>query len=228
MSESTLVFVSYRRVDADADAQWLAETLKREFGEEQVFVDVHDIEGGEDFQQTIEATLARAKALLAVIGPKWLFAQDETTGERRIGQHHDWVRRELRLAFDLNVEVIPVLVGGASMPDTGSRLPSDIEQLTKHNAMKIRRDSRPDDQQRVAQRLVDLGLRRVEPECGEKVQELRRRLLTAVTRPALERIRDEVIALLKEYPRSADVLGLQRQTERALEHSLDKATRQAA
>ena len=51
--QNPLVFINYRRVDADADAQWLAETLKKEFGVEQVFVDADDIEGGEHFEHRI-------------------------------------------------------------------------------------------------------------------------------------------------------------------------------
>ena len=158
---SPLVFINYRRADVDADAQFLANTLRQEFGEEQVFVDVDDLPAGERFPDEIEAALGRATALVAVIGPNWLRAQDEKSGRRRLDRADDWVRRELRLAFERRTKVIPVLVGGASMPGDDAELPDDIAALTEHNALEIRRTNRREDQRPVAARLVELGLTRV-------------------------------------------------------------------
>lgn len=73
---------------------------------------------------------------------------------------NDWVRRELRLAFEL--KVIPVLVGGTSMPELGARLPADVAELTTRHAMVIRPGRRPEDQLFVAERLVKLGLEQVD------------------------------------------------------------------
>ena len=98
MSAGPQVFINYRRIDSDADAQWLADTLKSEFGEDHVFVDVDDIDGGEKLGDTIDAALGSAKVLLAVIGPGWLSAADPETGTPRIRLAEDWVRREFERA----------------------------------------------------------------------------------------------------------------------------------
>ena len=157
MSEPSLVFISYRRADADAEAHGLAAKLKQDFGAERVFLDVDGIGGGADFPQTIESALARTTIMLVVIGPTWLRAQDPITGKRRIDLDVDWVRRELRHAFERNIKVIPVLVRGATQPNTTWDLPADVESLTTRSAMEIRQTTPSADQQKVGQQLLDLG-----------------------------------------------------------------------
>lgn len=205
MSQGPLVFISYRRVDADADAQWLADTLKGEFGAEQIFVDVDDIRGGEDFENKIRSALAGARALLAVIGPRWLSAQDEETGEARIKQEHDWVRCEIKLALESGVEVIPVLVGGESMQTLAAGLPADLFSFGKRQAMVIRGDHRRTDQQLVAERLVELGIRRVataRPEVGRRIRDFSE-LIEEKTRSFVGRqfVFDAIDTFLKTNPR---------------------------
>ena len=50
----------------------LSDRLVARFGADRVFVDVDDIQPGQNFEQAIEQTLSRCDCLLAVIGPRWL------------------------------------------------------------------------------------------------------------------------------------------------------------
>ena len=72
------------------------------FGSERVFMDVSDIQPGQNFEQAIERTLARCDHLLAVIGPQWLtsLTARQATGE-------DFVRSEIAAALSRGTTVIP-------------------------------------------------------------------------------------------------------------------------
>ena len=81
------IFISYRRADT-AHAGRLCADLKLYFGDDQIFMDVEGIQGGQDFVRVIEARLASAKVLLAVIGPRWLQALTERSDSQN--KTDDW------------------------------------------------------------------------------------------------------------------------------------------
>ena len=62
----------HRRADASAWAGRLGDDLMTRFGRDAVFQDVVAIVAGESFPAAIEAALAQADVVLAVIGPRWL------------------------------------------------------------------------------------------------------------------------------------------------------------
>jgi hypothetical protein len=68
----TNVFISDRRDDAGGHARRLSDRLIARFGADNVFMDVQDIQPGQNFEQAIEQTLARCDHMLVVIGPRWL------------------------------------------------------------------------------------------------------------------------------------------------------------
>jgi len=103
-----------------------------------VFLDVEDIEGGEDFVTALEHGIAGADVLLAVIGPRWVTATDETGG-RRLDLPHDFVRREIAAALARGLRVIPVLVERAAMPSEKD-LPEPLRLLARHQAMEMSDD----------------------------------------------------------------------------------------
>ena len=94
------------------------------------------ISPGRDFQAEIDRSLAAADAVLAMIGPGWLTAAT-VTGEPRLYQAGDFVRTELSRALKLNLTVVPVLVGGATMPSVDD-LPPDLSDLTRRQAVVVR------------------------------------------------------------------------------------------
>lgn len=128
------VFLCYRRADAEAYAGRIYDRLADFFPKDQLFMDVEALEPGDDFVTAIEGAVGAVDAVLAVIGPEWAVAAD---GRRLLDNPRDYVRMELALALQRNVRVIPVLVGGATMP-TAESLPQELEKVTRLNAIEIR------------------------------------------------------------------------------------------
>lgn len=124
------LFISYRRDDAGGHAGRLWDWLKRQFGQQCVFLDP-DIEYGDVFAQVLKDRLAACDTLIVVIGPDWLECRNESG--RRLDQADDYVRMEVETGLSRQIRVIPVLVGGADMP-TKDRLPESMHPLLAHNA----------------------------------------------------------------------------------------------
>jgi hypothetical protein len=125
------VFVSYRRDDSQGFAGRLADDLGEILGGEWVFRDI-EIPVGSDFTEVLHNSIAASDALLVVIGRHWA-SQSEHGFGRRLFAPTDWVRAEIESAFSLGKQVVPVLVGGATMP-TADVLPKSIERLTRLQA----------------------------------------------------------------------------------------------
>ncbi len=130
------VFVSYRRQDSQSAAGRLSDHLKEHLDGVPIFRDVETIEPGVDFVEAIERALKSCGVVLAVIGPRWIDAQD-SDGNRRLDDAGDFTRLEIATALKRgDVRVIPVLVEGAEMPAT-DRLPDDLEALARRNAIEL-------------------------------------------------------------------------------------------
>ena len=128
------VFISYRRDDSAGFAGRLADALERRFGADSVFRDVDDIAAGADFGVVIEQALQQVQAVLVVIGTRWLDARDGRG--RRLDNPGDYVRREVELALASGKPLIPVLVGGATMP-AAEALPATLRGLANRNALAL-------------------------------------------------------------------------------------------
>jgi hypothetical protein len=128
------IFISYRRTDTAAYAGRLADHLKRHFAASDIFHDVVTIEPGSKFEETIEKALRSCAALVAIIGPRWLTVEKD--GRRRLDDPDDYTRQEIAAALRRDIRVIPVLVGGASMPSL-QELPDDLRALTKRHAFEV-------------------------------------------------------------------------------------------
>jgi hypothetical protein len=129
------VFISYRREDSAGYARAIYNALRERLGKASVFMDVDTIEPGLDFIESIENAVGKCEVLLAIIGPRWL--SEEAESMPRLFEEIDYVRSEIRTALERNVRVIPVLVGGATMP-SGEALPDDLKTLIRRNAIEIR------------------------------------------------------------------------------------------
>ena len=129
------IFISYRREDAPAHAGRLYDGLIEEFGAQQVFMDVDTLEPGVDFVERLHSAVGTADAVLVVIGRGWLNAKN-LDGERRLDDPEDFVRLEVGLALTGEPVVIPVLVGGATMPSEED-LPPELVQLARRNALTM-------------------------------------------------------------------------------------------
>jgi hypothetical protein len=129
------ILVSYRREDSAAYAGRLADRLRQSFGAENVFVDIDTIQPGQDFVESIDASVGSCDALVAVIGKTWLSGSD-ASGRRRLDNPDDFVRREIATALRRGIRVIPALVGDATMP-AASDLPEDLSTLVRRHAIEI-------------------------------------------------------------------------------------------
>ena len=141
------IFVSYRREDSAGHTQALFDRLLAHFGADRVFMDVTGIQPGLDFAEALDNAVGSCDVFLAVIGREWLTVTDGA-GRRRLDDAGDFVRLETATALRLNIRVIPVLVGGATMP-TASELPDSLVGLTRHQACELRHSSWDDDVRRL-------------------------------------------------------------------------------
>jgi TIR domain-containing protein len=130
------VFISYRREDSSGYAGRLFDILSVHFGEENTYMDLDTIKGGDNFVMVIDEKVSQCDALLAVIGERWLTITGEN-GSRRLDMAGDFVRLEIAKALERGVRVIPVLVGGAKLPQQQD-LPDDLRALSLHQAMDLR------------------------------------------------------------------------------------------
>jgi hypothetical protein len=130
------VFISYRREDSSGYAGRLFDILSTHFGRENTYMDLDTIRGGDNFETVIEEKISQCDVLLAVIGERWLTITG-VNGSRRLDMADDFVRLEIAKALERGVRVIPVLVGGATMPHQDD-LPNDLRPLSFHQAMDLR------------------------------------------------------------------------------------------
>ncbi len=175
------IFISYRRDDSAPSAGRLGDRLSARFGADRVFMDVDDIPPGADFAAHIGAKIGDCDALLAVIGKQWLTSRN-SGGQFRLGDPDDLVSREIALALQRRILVIPVLVEGASMPKA-DELRSDLKPLAQRNAVRISDHDFQSDVAKLIKALEALpGLRNPTPEPADQWkadlrQRLRRRLV---------------------------------------------------
>jgi len=109
--------------------------LTAHFGEDQVFIDIDQIEPGEDFVEAINRKVATCDIAIVAIGPHWLHASDPS-GKRRLDDEEDFVRMEIVAALQREIRIIPVLVGGAQMPGKHD-LPEALAALSRRNAIEL-------------------------------------------------------------------------------------------
>ena len=127
------IFISYRRVGAVVHARALFERLRREFGANEVFIDLEGVDYGLDFVDILNEQLNGCQVMLAIIDPQWATATDRQ-GRRRIDREYDYVRTEIVTALSRGIRTVPVLIDGAEMPDP-SDLPEPLRPLTRRNAL---------------------------------------------------------------------------------------------
>ena len=142
------IFISYRREDTAASSGRLSDRLSNHFPSNQIFMDVDNVDLGEDFVKTIEKTVRSCDVLIAVIGKGWLNSCDQQ-GQRRLDTPEDFVRIEIATALKRDIRVIPVLVDGAAMPRSGD-LPDDLKPLVRRNALQLSHDRFRTDSERLA------------------------------------------------------------------------------
>ena len=128
------IFISYRREDSAGHTGRLFDSLRRHFGDDSVFLDLSNIDSGQNFGDTIRQAIRSADIVLAIIGPEWLTC--ERDGQRRLDDPNDLVRAEITTALANGVPVIPVLVNG-TVPPAEPVLPDPLRPLARRDAHDI-------------------------------------------------------------------------------------------
>jgi hypothetical protein len=129
------IFISYRREDSAGWTGRLSEQLKARFGAESIFMDIDTIEPGVDFTEAVQKAVGSCDVLLAVIGPEWASSANKS-GKLRLEDPNDWVRVEIAAALKRKIRVVPVLVGGASVP-TMDFLPDELDPLAHRQVHEL-------------------------------------------------------------------------------------------
>lgn len=226
------IFICYRRDDSAGHAGRLYDRLAAHFGEEQIFMDLDQIEPGEDFVHVIEGAVGSCEILLAVVGRSWLKSTDET-GQRRLDNPNDFVGVEIASAFARDVRVIPVLVQGAQMP-RAQDLPEALLPLSRRQAFDLSDQRWRQDVDRLVatlERILDRQreARRVaaeeEAERLRRDTEARQKAVSEARRQAEERERLEQAAAEAERRRreAEDSERLSRETEERERRAAEKA-----
>jgi hypothetical protein len=117
-----VIFINYRIKDSIDLVSHLYDYLVRDFGEENVFWDKHNLEAGR-WSTQLEEAVRRCPVMLSIIGPEWhkvTFPEGHAkAGFPRLSDPDDWVRKEITLALSLHdsgQRVIPVLLQGRLLP----------------------------------------------------------------------------------------------------------------
>ena len=129
------IFISYRRDETAAWAIMMNERLAERFGADKIFMDMDSIAPGDDFVEVIKSKVGACEVLVVVIGRAWLTCTDES-GRRRLDNHDDFVRLEVKAALERGIRVIPVLVNGAR-PPRPEEVPDDLSPLCHRNALAL-------------------------------------------------------------------------------------------
>lgn len=124
------VFLSYRREDTGPTAAAFATLLRDHLSSDVVFFDRDQLTWGASWWQQLADAIAGRDELICLIGAMWEGspAASSAAGEpptRRIDEMDDPIRREILLAIEVGVPVLPVTVDRPEPPDD---LPSDIEE----------------------------------------------------------------------------------------------------
>ena len=145
------IFINYRREESSHVAGRLHDSLAPTFGGHKLFMDVDNIPVGRDFEEYLKSQVTACDAMLAIIGPNWLTAKDET-GQRRLDNPADFVAIEIGAALARSIPVVPVLVDGARMPKA-SELPDSLKPLARRQAIEVRHTNFNSDAEALVKRL---------------------------------------------------------------------------
>jgi hypothetical protein len=151
------LFISYRRAEPGDYAGQIYRWARDRFGRESVEMDEVTLEPGEDWLDAITRAVSESRVLLVVIGPQWERLAKTEEGEE------DYVGLEVQIALDRpqEISVIPLLVGGATMPRP-SQLPPKLRELTRKHALQVDNRHWDYDIEQLERQLEQRGFRELE------------------------------------------------------------------
>lgn len=189
------VFINYRRDDTGWAANALFEALRLRPAAAPVFQDNSSFRLGVEFAEVTVAAVRSSAVLVALIGPGW----DLPPFLERLHDEQDWVRKEILLAEQHGVTLVPVLVDRNALP-AADDLPEPLRFLPGRQAARVRQ-AVPRDVDMLADDLAELAGTAGPTGSGEPG-------LNGVerTRPAVERLVRRLLPPVQQWSGNRDRL----------------------
>ncbi|MGA2687352.1 MAG: 4a-hydroxytetrahydrobiopterin dehydratase [Candidatus Korobacteraceae bacterium] len=149
-----LLFISYRRTDAQQAAFGLYVQLRARIGIKSVFMDRSGISPGDVWAERLRGVISQSTVVLALIGLDWLTSADEY-GRRRLDMPDDWVRNELLAALDSGKPLIPILLDPLTQMPAEAGLPEALQPLRNYQAFTLRNDHWDPDLDELVRHLIE-------------------------------------------------------------------------
>lgn len=143
------VFINYRTGDAEQTAAAIDTALVRRFGEDRVFFAGRSLRAGRVFPNGLLRGVRRSEVLLAVLGA-------EGARSPRLAAADDWVRRELLVARECGIPVVPVLVGRTTDRLRAADLPPELAWLADVQSLRYDTHSKDRDLAAIGDAVTEL------------------------------------------------------------------------
>lgn len=122
------IFISYRREDGAEFAEGLALALKGKGY--QVFFDKNDLQVGSDFPGYISSAVKSCREFIAIVTPA--YCGKDASGQVRIHNEEDWVRKEIALALSSgHISIFSLAID--CIPPSKDSIPSQISSFADKN-----------------------------------------------------------------------------------------------
>jgi hypothetical protein len=128
------IFVVYRQSDSGVIARQIVDRLAAAYGPAAIVTNFQDVPPGVNLQQETYRMATTSAVVLAIIGPSW-------ANDPRLHRPDDMLRYALETALmNPHTRVIPVLVGGALIPNA-QLLPPGLQLLLTRGVVSVRADA---------------------------------------------------------------------------------------
>jgi len=124
------IFVSAQLRDMPLFVNLIYQSLVHKLGSEHVFMDKRHNAVTNDWRVETEQVVRECDAMLIVIGPKWCHILQDHLQQYRT----DWAMEEINLALLYNKPIVPILIGGATVPGI---LPPSLMALKHFHAWYV-------------------------------------------------------------------------------------------
>ncbi|WP_256789068.1 TIR domain-containing protein [Frankia sp. AvcI1] len=142
-SMNPTIFINYRTGDGEKTAQIIDTALSARFGSEHIVLAPKSIQPGENFVEGLLSRVSAASAMVPVVGSTW-------ADSPKLRDPNDWVRREILLAMQRGIWIVPVLDNRLVERLDPDRLPPELARFAEFQSIRL-------DPQTLEARLRDLG-----------------------------------------------------------------------
>lgn len=186
------IFINYRRDDSRNESECIYNRLSGEFDKEIIFRDLDSLPLGANLSE-IETQIIQSDVLLVVIGTTWLNCEKD--GKKRLFADEDWVREEIEIGLEIEINVIPVLVRGAKIPNP-EELPKTIQTLVSQNWAELRVGSEFDsDMKRLVKKLKKISDQIPKRLTREEVKKIIEDARNRGRRPVLRNLKRDLVGI---------------------------------